>query len=136
MKQCTKCLLTKPLSEFYAPKGRTTASGAPYYLPSCKQCFAAYYKAHREHQLANTKENHARRRYGISRAEYDALVAGPCAGCGRTDVRRVIDHCHTRGDGHVRGVLCDGCNVALGGAMDDPAVLRRLAAYVEESKDG
>lgn len=53
-----------------------------------------------------------------------------CAGCGKgiSESTARIDHCHTTGK--VRGLLCDSCNWALGHAKDDPAVLRRLMAYL------
>lgn len=131
-KICTKCSTPKPLSAFYvAKKKRPDGSTYDYVLPSCKKCFADYYIENRAHQVQVNLEARARRRYGISRAEYEALIAGPCTTCGRSDVRRVVDHCHKTGDGHVRGVLCDGCNMALGGARDDPKVLRALADYLE-----
>jgi Recombination endonuclease VII len=40
-----------------------------------------------------------------------------------------IDHDHVTGT--VRGVLCFTCNAALGQLQDDPAIIRRAAAYVE-----
>ena len=40
-----------------------------------------------------------------------------------------VDHCHETGK--VRGVLCGSCNIMLGKAYDDPAVLRNAAAYLE-----
>lgn len=129
MKVCTKCGLEKPLTEFYSPRGRTTASGAPYFLPSCKQCFADYYQANRERQLANTHRNNIKRRYGMAVEEYDALIAQGCTICGRNDVRIIMDHCHVTNA--VRAPLCDGCNIMLGGARDKPDVLRAAADYLE-----
>lgn len=41
-----------------------------------------------------------------------------------------VDHDHTTG--RVRRLLCRGCNTALGGAGDNPAVLRRLADLQEQ----
>jgi hypothetical protein len=38
-----------------------------------------------------------------------------------------IDHDHTTG--RVRGLLCPGCNLALG-HFDDPEILRRALDYV------
>lgn len=66
--------------------------------------------------------------YGLSRAEYDALIADPkCEICGKAkfgDRRPHVDHCHTTG--RVRGVLCAHCNRMLGwveklpvGVLDD-----------------
>lgn len=40
-----------------------------------------------------------------------------------------FDHCHATGQ--FRGWICGRCNVALAMARDNPAVLRKLADYVE-----
>lgn len=37
---------------------------------------------------------------------------GVCALCGEAPEVPCLDHCHT--DGHIRGVLCRGCNALLG----------------------
>lgn len=60
---------------------------------------------------------------------------GHCAGCLRTDnngKRFVEDHDHLTGK--KRGLLCHLCNLAIGNAKDDPVILRRLAAYLENTK--
>lgn len=54
-----------------------------------------------------------------------------CAGCMRGPEAITLTRDHDHSTGHMRGVLCRGCNLALGHALDDPAVLRRLAAYAE-----
>ena len=41
-----------------------------------------------------------------------------------------VDHCHRTGK--VRGILCMGCNFSIGHFKDDPEILRRAAAYLEE----
>lgn len=64
-----------------------------------------------------------------------------CLGCGRGLVAckhgapagfevAYVDHDHATGQ--VRRLLCRGCNTALGGAGDSPAVLRRLAEIQEK----
>lgn len=79
-------------------------------------------------------------RYGISVEELTALLEsqnGACAICA-TDlcldfsgkVSFVVDHSHTTGA--VRGILCNSCNIVLGHARDDVAVLRRAIQYLEE----
>jgi hypothetical protein len=58
-----------------------------------------------------------------------------CAGCkddltGPMAGRRGdhIDHDHLTGE--LRGILCKGCNIALGVVRDSPDTLFRLAAYL------
>ena len=41
----------------------------------------------------------------------------------------LVDHDHETGK--VRGLLCNGCNIAIGYAKDSPETLRRMAAYIE-----
>jgi len=60
-----------------------------------------------------------------------------CDACGRTedgikgDARLHIDHCHD--EGHVRGVLCHYCNVALGSLLDDPIRIEKLKMYINNA---
>lgn len=71
--------------------------------------------------------------HGMTRVEARAFRAGKtCAICGRTEEEvgrpHHVDHCHQRG--HVRGVLCEPCNRALGMFGDDPARLEAAATYL------
>ena len=90
-----------------------------------------YRAAHRE-KLGDFE---LRRRYGLSRADYDALLArqgGVCAVCRnkpKPGLRLQIDHCHSTGA--VRGLLCLNCNSMLGMGDDDPQRLRAGIAYLE-----
>ena len=52
------------------------------------------------------------------------------AGCGRAATD--YDHCHLTYA--FRGWLCNQCNVALGMARDEPALLRSLADYLERTR--
>lgn len=81
-----------------------------------------------------------RLRYGITQAQYDALLVaqdGRCKACGRPETAignggRVkplaVDHDH--GTGEVRGLLCQECNLILGLADDDIERLLALADYL------
>lgn len=72
--------------------------------------------------------------YSISYEEAEMYHdATHCQNCGREPgSRRLhIDHCHTTGK--VRGVLCNGCNIALGGVEDNIETLRGLIKYLEQS---
>jgi len=70
------------------------------------------------------------RRYGLT---YDQLRALPtaCEVCGSDD-RLHIDHDHETGK--YRGVLCHGCNVALGMAKDNIEILEKLIKYLKTNK--
>ena len=68
------------------------------------------------------------------------LPGGNCSLCGKEEVAlsrhstgelRALqqDHCHKTGV--QRGLLCLGCNRGLGAFLDDPALMRRAAEYVE-----
>jgi hypothetical protein len=43
----------------------------------------------------------------------------------------VIDHCHS--NGHVRGILCNGCNIALGLFKDNKLTLIKAIQYLQET---
>lgn len=85
-------------------------------------------------ETAKTRRSHLhlKRKYGMTVDDLDAMwdrQDGCCALCGDPVIDWVIDHCHT--SGKVRGILHHKCNVILGMAQDDPALLRRAAEYLE-----
>ena len=52
-----------------------------------------------------------------------------CLGCfTEFTVTPRVDHDHETGA--VRGLLCNGCNIVLGHAYDNPEVLKNLANYL------
>lgn len=66
----------------------------------------------------------------ISRNQAHEMRKGKtCEICG-DDVKLVIDHCHETG--YLRGVLCNRCNILLGAAKDDVAILAKAIQYLEE----
>jgi hypothetical protein len=78
-------------------------------------------------------------RYGITAAEYDALLAaqaGACACCGatanRNGKRLFVDHDHETGA--VRGVICHKCNAGIGALGDNVEGVRRALAYLERAQ--
>jgi hypothetical protein len=108
-KRCSRCGNPR------AAEDRTHAS-------YCQQCFRAYLRM---------------RQYGITQEQYDARLAaqgGRCAICRNGPEQSrfgilAVDHCHDKG--HVRGLLCDRCNMLLGRWKHDPALLRHAADYLE-----
>lgn len=142
MKSCPSCKIELPLSEFHV---RKTRGGQP--ASRCKSCSR---EAHRVWKQARpdyekrryqaikveTRERHLVRKYGVTLADYDAMLErqdGKCAICQTTpSTQRYgvfhVDHCHA--SGAVRGLLCRGCNNVLGVVNDSPEALARAIAYL------
>lgn len=81
---------------------------------------------------------HLANRYGLSRGDFEAMMA---AQGGRCDICAVVldengphatapnvDHDHQTGQ--VRAILCKPCNVALGHLRDDPVVVASALDYL------
>lgn len=75
-------------------------------------------------------------KYGISLENYRDILDsqdGGCASCGVKpnpgEPRLAIDHNHETGQ--VRGVLCRGCNTALGFVKEDRNIMLALVKYID-----
>ena len=71
--------------------------------------------------------------------DYGALLEAQGYGCaicgtdepgGKWNTHFAVDHNHK--SGKIRGLLCGHCNVMLGNAKDNPAVLMAAARYLTE----
>jgi hypothetical protein len=73
--------------------------------------------------------------YGISKAQYDEMLAsqgGNCGICGNDPKETLcVDHCHSTGK--VRALLCRSCNTGLGCFKDNSQLLLAAIKYLEES---
>jgi RimJ/RimL family protein N-acetyltransferase len=118
-KWCSHCKRMLPLAVFGDKTG--SASGKQAY---CKECA-------KEVGNSSNRQHYARkRRYGLSREDYNAMMdgqEGKCAIC-RQKKRLVVDHDHKTK--MVRGLLCGGCNLALGHYNDDIGLVRNVIAYL------
>lgn len=107
----------------------------------CDQC-KALWAAHAREYRTRPGRKEARSRYyeevehprsfGVTREFLDQLreqQGGRCAIC-RETTKLVVDHCHA--SAKVRGLLCNPCNIALGGFRDDPELLSRASEYLAE----
>ena len=158
MKRCKVCRKVKPLTDFYKAPG--AADGHRGDCKACnlarkKQWYAenreaviakvkawqqenkdhvnAYHREYRKTRTAESREGHLRRKFGLSQADYDLLLGkqgGGCRICGKKPgkISLHVDHDHATGE--VRGLLCVGCNNALGQLHDDTELLRRAITYV------
>ncbi|MDM4722765.1 endonuclease VII domain-containing protein [Micromonospora sp. WMMA1363] len=82
--------------------------------------------------------------YGMTIEEYAQLLVkqdGRCAVCrsispgsnrARSDLSFCVDHDHVTG--HVRGLLCQACNRAIGMLKDDPDIIEAAARYVRRHR--
>lgn len=77
-----------------------------------------------------------RSKYGITVERYDEMIeaqGGVCAICHR-GARLVVDHNHDTGE--VRGLLCHGCNSALGMLRESPRACLNMVDYIERHSAG
>lgn len=160
-KRCKVCRIEKPLSDFYRLAGmrdghrndckacNLAAKHARYIAnpEPTKQRVKAWQQANPERHLENqrrrrarpevkakSREGHLLRKYGITQADYEALLeqqGGGCAICERKPTKKIslhVDHDHRTGT--VRGLLCFLCNNALGDLGDDAEHLRKAISYL------
>ena len=100
------------------------------YRKGCLECDSIYRARWREENPGKTKRYVKKHVYGLTDEQYDSLESiQACEVCGSPD-RMVIDHDHVTGK--VRGKLCHKCNVAVGMARDDIAILEGLINYLKE----
>jgi ribosomal protein S27AE len=79
--------------------------------------------------------------YGIDKEQHDALVKKQkyaCASCGddATGAEHSLHVDHNHKTNEIRGLLCAGCNTALGWLHDDLARTEKLAKYLRKSGTG
>ena len=124
-KRCPDCGEVKPLEAFC--RNKRTRDGRAVY---CKLCHNARNKETVQRLHGGHRHYRLRDRYGIGASEVAALIetqGGVCAICRRNPAVQV-DHNHSTTK--VRGVLCDGCNGALGAFHEDRALILRAIAYL------
>ena len=133
-KVCRTCGSELPLSEYSPSFQRADGRSS-----SCKQCSNEAFKA------ARKNDYYVLRLYGLTIAEYDALLAsqrGVCAICGKPETKKygrtggsyrlAVDHDHETG--RVRALLCHACNVAIGSFNHDAELLALAIRYLLEHK--
>ena len=147
-KQCADCREVKPLDGFPV---RNTG----YVYAYCKECNARrtreWSAKNRERKAASAKEWAAknperlresqrnayyRRTHGISFDEVRSMLEKQsfrCEVCSKeiNEDTLVVDHCHN--GGHVRGILCNQCNIWLA-PLEKDGFLSRALAYLERHR--
>lgn len=140
---CRKCGVVARIEDFH--KNKTYACG---HASICKICHRRAGKQYREAN-PDREKNYRRenrplllrqyrarkllRKYGMSPAQFDEKLVqqgGKCAACEKVlsgSRRPPVDHNHLTGE--IRGILCNGCNLALGLLRDDADIVLKLAEY-------
>lgn len=145
MKTCKRCNTEKSLSDFFGNKKRK--DGVSTY---CKPCQLEYQRqryndpeSHKQHKMdrniyLKNRKNSVRKwylktTYGLTPEQYDEMYSkneGKCYIClEKKDYYLHVDHDHKTGK--VRGLLCHGCNNALGLFKDNKDSLLRAIEYLE-----
>jgi hypothetical protein len=122
MKECSLCKTHKPLSAFN--------KNAAYKEGHYKHCRSCHYEVY-------GRSTHLFRTYGITPDDYNILLEKQqykCFACTKEHSeskkeRLYVDHCHTTG--RIRGLLCQGCNFAIGAVKDNIETLKNLIKYLE-----
>ena len=137
-RKCSKCKKEKHYDDFGYDKRYGVRS-------CCKRCRADREKDRRKSMgkdyfrilsVAST--------YKVSREKAKAMCETKmCEICGveftknkknvRSATGQAIDHCHQTGI--IRGVICSGCNLALGHARDDKNILKSMIEYLQRFED-
>lgn len=131
LRVCTQCGL-KARNEEDLELFKKDSSNKTGRAAICKSCNN---KKYAESARRNSRKHKLKSRYGMTIEEYDYLLdkqEGCCAICGTDDPngrgRFHVDHNHETGE--VRGLLCNGCNIALGGFKDSPEILLKARDYL------
>jgi len=132
LKTCKVCEVEKNISDFYT--GRK----------DCKDCKNAAARQWRKDNPENVERHLVRmrartkeRRYGITQEQFDQMLIDQnnkckiCSNVFKSSKDTHIDHCHSTNK--VRGLLCNGCNMALGQFMDKTDIMGMAIKYLQKS---
>lgn len=123
--------------------GRTKISVGETATATCKRCGEEFVFTMGTGQARTSCDlcrqyNHDWRAYRLTGSQAREFRSRKCCDiCGRTDSAvkgkaLLLDHCHSTGV--VRGVLCQPCNIALGGFDDDIDRMRAAISYLEKHR--
>jgi len=86
------------------------------------------------------RENKRFHRYGLTPEQWEEMFNSQgrcCAVCKRTETKTWDWHTdHSHRTHAVRGILCNGCNWALGAVDDNVEILSALIAYLQRTEYG
>jgi len=138
-KKCSVCNEFKSLVEFHFQ-----ASGFYGTHSWCRKCLSEDRYKKREEYRARSKRwyqdnkeriveyNQIRKldKYNLTEREFRELARNGCMSCGEMKDQLCVDHNYNTGK--IRGILCHGCNLALGNLGENIEKILKLAHYLED----
>ena len=124
MKICTKCKIEKDDASFYIHHIKNKIVRRQ----PCKDCHKLNSS---QLYIKSRKWQEKKRRYGISKQEYERFVEkqkGLCAICLNPFDNLDVDHCHTTSK--VRGLLCQKCNKGIGLLQENIVIIENAKRYL------
>lgn len=106
------------------------------YYKQNKQKYQNYYFENKEKVNERATKRHYIKKYGLTIEDKIRMVKEQNGKCANKNCNyhfsdlydAQIDHCHTTG--MIRGILCNGCNAALGYLKEDIKILEGLKEYI------
>ena len=155
--RCSKCKAEKPIEEFRKRPNRPETGKRLGRCSPCRECEKRYANSTHGRRLRNARTKKSRDRmrehnpeklrayerknnlwrlYRIRPEVYNEMLTnqgGVCAICGEPPKKGRgkklhVDHCHTTNV--IRGLLCAGCNAAIGHFDEDPERMLKAVEYL------
>lgn len=130
-KMCSKCGIEKCMSKFHKNSNRKDGHDN-----RCKECKRRSFVYTDEMYIRN-KRNNLMSKFGLTLEDYNEMFDkqnGCCAICGthQAELTRSLAVDHSHENGHIRGLLCQPCNTALGKFKDSIEMLDKASQYLKE----
>lgn len=152
-KQCTKCGITRLITEFHiesqnkdGKRGECKVCRKEYRQALYqsdperrKQAYKRWYYNNPDKRKACSRRAHLKAKYKITEERYLELLEaqdGKCAICHKhhSEIRKILFVDHDHRSGEIRGLLCSECNFALGLLRDSPEIMHNMIAYLQKSE--
>jgi hypothetical protein len=129
-KTCSKCGTVKCSSKFNKDASKKDGLDS-----KCKECKRRSYEYTDEMYLRN-KRNNLKSKFNLTLEEYNCMFEeqkGCCAICNKhqSELSRSLAVDHSHSNGHVRALLCQSCNTALGKFKDSINMLNKAINYLD-----
>ena len=132
--RCFHCVANH--RQYYLAKRKVCLARAKVYAKNNIHKITKYKKAWYERNKLRIRDDWYKRTYGIDSEGYMKLhdkQGGKCGICRKVASTTLsVDHDHKTGK--IRGLLCRGCNFAIGLMKDDVGILRRAIGYLAKER--